>query len=40
VRSDVEIAEAFVAHVRSAADDDERALLRGALDAARLAGAA
>ena len=39
-RSDVEIAEAFVAHVRSAADDDERALLRGALDAARLAGVA
>ena len=39
-RSDLEIAEAFVAHVRSAADDDERALLRGALDAARLAGAA
>ena len=39
-RSDVEIAEAFVAHVRSAADDDERALLRDALDAARLTGAA
>ena len=39
-RSDLEIAEAFVAHVRSAADDDERALLRGALDAARLAGVA
>ncbi len=39
-RSDVEIAEAFVAHVRSAADDHERALLRGALDATRLAGAA
>jgi exonuclease SbcD len=35
-RSDLEIAEAFVAHVRSEVDDDERALLTGALDAARL----
>lgn len=39
-RSDLEVAEAFVAHVRSAADEQERDLLQGALDAARVAGAA
>jgi exonuclease SbcD len=35
-RSDAEVAEAFVAHVRSEIDDAERVLLRSALDAARL----
>ena len=39
-RSDLQVAEAFVAHVRSEADEQERALLQSALDAARLAGAA
>ena len=39
-RSDLQVAEAFVAHVRSEADEHERRLLTSALEAARLAGAA
>jgi exonuclease SbcD len=35
-RSDLEIAEAFVAHVRGDIEEQERELLTGALDAARL----
>jgi exonuclease SbcD len=38
-RSDLQVAEAFVAHVRSEADAQERQLLQSALEAARLAGA-
>ena len=36
-RSDLEVADAFVTHVRGAASEQERVLLQAALDAARLA---